>query len=36
MDNVVIGAILTVLGAIIVFVFLAIKLRSLMNKKPGE
>lgn len=34
MDNVVLGSILTVAGAIIVFVFLALRLRSLMNKKP--
>jgi hypothetical protein len=34
MDNVVIGSILTVAGAAIVFVFLAFRLRSLMNKKP--
>lgn len=34
MDNVVLGAILTVSGAVIVFVFLAFRLRSLMNKKP--
>lgn len=36
MDNVVIGSILTVVGAIIVFVFLAIRLRNLMNQKPGD
>ena len=34
MDNVVLGAILTVAGAVIVFVFLAVRLRNLMNKKP--
>ncbi len=34
MDNVAIGAILTVAGSIIVFVFLAIRMRNLMNKKP--
>lgn len=35
MDNVVIGAILTVVGAIVVFGFLALRLRKLMNEKPG-
>lgn len=34
MDSVVLGSILTVAGAIIVFVFLAFRIRSLMNKKP--
>lgn len=34
MDNVVLGAILTVTGSVIVFVFLAFRMRSLMNKKP--
>lgn len=34
MDNVVLGSILTVAGAVIIFVFLAFRLRSLMNKKP--
>jgi len=34
MDNVVLGAILTVAVAIIVFVFLALRIRNLMNKKP--
>ncbi len=34
MDSVAIGAILAVIGSIIVFVFLAIRIRNLMNKKP--
>jgi hypothetical protein len=34
MDNVALGAILTVIGSIIVFVFIAFRIRSLMNKKP--
>jgi hypothetical protein len=34
MDNVVLGAILTVAGSVVVFVFLAFRLRNLMNKKP--
>lgn len=36
MDSVAIGAILTVIGSIIVFVFLAFKIRNLMNQKPDE
>jgi hypothetical protein len=36
MDSVAIGSILTVIGAIIVFVFLAIRLRKLMNEKPND
>lgn len=36
MDNVVIGSILTVVGSIIVFIYLAFKIRNLMNQKPGE
>ena len=36
MDNVVIGSILTVVGAIIVFGVLAFRLRNLMNQKPGD
>ena len=36
MDSVVIGSILTVVGAIVIFIFLAIKLRNLMNQKPGD
>mgnify|MGYP003571022784 CR=1 FL=1 len=36
MDSVVIGSILSVLGAVIVFVFLAIRLRNLMNQKPDD
>jgi hypothetical protein len=36
MDNVVIGSILSVAGAIIVFVFLAFRLRKLMNQKPDN
>lgn len=36
MDSVVIGSILSVLGAVIVFVFLAIRLRHLMNQKPDD
>ncbi len=36
MDSVAIGAILAVVGSIIVFVFLALKIRSLMNQKPND
>lgn len=36
MDNVVLGSILTVVGSIIVFIYLAFKIRALMNQKPGE
>jgi len=36
MDSVAIGAILTVIGSVIVFVFLALKIRTLMNQKPNE
>lgn len=36
MDSVAIGAILTVIGSVIVFVFLALKIRTLMNQKPDE
>ncbi len=36
MDSVAIGAILTVVGSVIVFVFLALKIRNLMNQKPDE
>jgi len=36
MDSVAIGAILTVVGSIIVFIFLALKIRNLMNQKPNE
>jgi len=36
MDSVAIGAFLTVIGAVIVFGFLAIRLRKLMNEKPGD
>lgn len=34
MDAVVIGSALTVIGAVIVFIFLAFKIRSLMNQPP--
>ncbi len=36
MDSVAIGAILTVVGSVIVFVFLALKIRKLMNQKPDD
>lgn len=36
MDAVVIGSILTVVGSIIVFIFLAFKIRNLMNEKPRK
>ncbi len=36
MDSVAIGAILTVIGSVIVFVFLALKIRTLMNQKPDD
>jgi len=36
MDSVAIGAILTVVGSVIVFVFLALKIRTLMNQKPDD
>ncbi len=36
MDSVAIGAILAVVGSIIVFIFLAIKIRNLMNQDPNE
>ncbi len=36
MDSVAIGAILSVVGSIIVFIFLALKIRNLMNQKPNE
>ena len=36
MDSVVLGAILTVVGSLIVFIFLAFKIRNLMNQKPDE
>lgn len=36
MDSVAIGAILTVVGSVIVFVYLALKIRTLMNQKPNE
>jgi len=36
MDSVVLGAILTVVGSLIVFIFLAFKIRNLMNQEPDE
>ncbi len=36
MDAVVIGSALTVIGAIIVFIFLAFKIRNLMNQDPKK
>ena len=36
MDSVAIGAILTVVGSVIVFGFLALKIRKLMNQKPND
>ncbi len=36
MDSVAIGAILTVVGSLIVFIYLALKIRTLMNQKPND
>ena len=36
MDSVAIGAILAVVGSIIIFIFLAMKIRNLMNQKPND
>jgi len=36
MDNVVIGSILTVVGAIIIFVYLAYRLYYLMKQDPDK
>lgn len=36
MDSVAIGAILSIVGSIIVFIYLAMKIHKLMNQKPDE
>ncbi len=36
MDSVVLGSILTIIGSLIVFIYLAMKIRTLMNQKPDQ